>query len=92
MLVLLLPEEDFETGNTKVSIYKRFRFLLKPHKFVMIQAFVGALVYTLLGFSTSIYIQKLTDFVLVGGNTKLLNLLSVAMIVLLILQVLVGGI
>ena len=90
VLVLLLPEENFETGNTKVSIYKRFSFLLKPHKYVMIQAFVGAIVYTLLGFSTSIFIQKLTDFVLVGGNTKLLNLLGVVMISLLILQVLIG--
>jgi len=90
VLVLLLPEENFETGNTKVSIYKRFRFLLKPHKLVMIQAFIGALIYTLLGFSTSIFIQKLTDFVLVGGNTKLLNLLGVIMLSLLLLQTLVG--
>src|SRR5690606_9664777 len=62
----------------------------KPHKFVLIQAFVGAVVYTLLGFSTSIYIQKLTDFVLVNGNTKLLNLLSVIMICLLVLQISIG--
>ncbi|AIY12732.1 peptidase domain-containing ABC transporter [Cellulophaga baltica] len=90
VLVLLLPNEDFTVGNEKVSIYKRFWFLLKPHKFVLIQAFFGALIYTLLGFSTSIYIQKITDFVLVGGNTKLLNLLSVVMLVLLVLQVVIG--
>lgn len=90
VLVLLLPDESFKTGNEKVSILKRFWFLLKPHKFILIQAFVGALIFTLLGFSTAIYIEKITDFVLVGGNTKLLNLLSVVMIVLLVLKILIG--
>src|SRR5690606_34215584 len=56
VLVLLLPNEDFESKNEKVSVMKRFWFLLKPHKFVLVQAFVGALIYTLLGFSMSIYI------------------------------------
>ncbi len=74
VLVLLLPKEDFVIGNEKVSVLKRFWFLLKPHKFVLLQAFVGAVIYTLLGFSTSIYIQKITDHVLIGGNTKLLRI------------------
>ena len=90
VLVLLLPDESFKTGNEKVSILKRFWFLLKPHKYILIQAFVGAIIFTLLGFSTAIYIQKITDFVLVGGNTKLLNLLSIIMIVLLVLKILIG--
>lgn len=90
VLVLLLPQDNFVTGNEKVSVYKRFWFLLKPHKFVLIQALIGAVAYTLLGFSTSIYIQKLTDFVLIGGNTKLLNLLGIIMVGLLILQVIIG--
>ncbi len=90
VLVLLIPDESFKTGNEKVSIYKRFWFLLKPHKFVLIQAFIGALIFTLLGFSTAIYIEKITDFVLVGGNTKLLNLMSIIMIILLIMKFIIG--
>ena len=90
VLVILLPDESFKTGNEKVAVSKRFWFLLKPHKFVLIQAFVGALIYTLLGFSTAIYIEKITDFVLVGGNTKLLNLLSIIMLVLLALKIFIG--
>ncbi len=90
VLVLLMPQDNFVVGNEKVSIYKRFWFLLKPHKFVLIQALIGAIVYTLLGFSMSIYIQKLTDFVFVGGNTKLLNLLGVIMVCLLVLQIIIG--
>ncbi|RLD59999.1 MAG: peptidase C39 [Bacteroidetes bacterium] len=90
VLVILLPKESFVKGNEKVSVLKRFWFLLKPHKFVIFQALVGAIIYTLLGLSTSIYIQKITDHVLLGANTKLLNLLSVIMLVLLFFQVIIG--
>ncbi|QTD38422.1 peptidase domain-containing ABC transporter [Polaribacter batillariae] len=90
VLVLLLPKEEFVPTNEKVSVLKRFWFLLKPHKFVLLQALVGAIIYTLLGFSTSIYIQKITDYVLVGSNTKLLNLLSIIMLLLLVLQIIIG--
>ena len=90
VLVLLLPQENFVAGNERVSVYRRFWYLLKPHKAVLLQAFVGALIYTLLGFSTSIYIQKLTDHVLVGGSSKLLNVLGMAMLLLLGLKVIIG--
>lgn len=91
VLILMLPSEKFTEGNEKVSIFKRFWFLLKPHKSVLIQAFIGALVYTLLGFSTSIYIQKITDYVLVDDNIELLNLLGVIMVILLIIQLFIGA-
>lgn len=90
VLVLLMPREDFTGGNQKVSILKRFWFLLKPHKYILLQAFVGAVVYTLLGFSTSIYIQKITDYVLVGGNVNLLNLLSIIMLFVLMFRIVLG--
>lgn len=91
VLILLLPKDDFVTGNETIAVSKRFWFLLKPHKGILLQAFIGALVYTLLGFSTSIYIQKLTDHVFIGTSTKLLNLLGVAMMSLLVLQCIVGA-
>ncbi len=89
--MLLLPDENqFVQRNEKVSVYKRFWYLLKPHKFVLLQALVGAIIYTILGLSTSIYIQKITDHVLAGGNKNLLALLSVIMIGLLIVQIIIG--
>jgi ATP-binding cassette subfamily B protein len=86
VLVILLPGENFVPGNEKVSIFSRFWFLLRPHKYILIQALIGSVFYTLLGFTTSIYIQKITDHVLVNGNLKLLNIMSVLMILLLMLQ------
>jgi ATP-binding cassette, subfamily C, bacteriocin exporter len=92
VLILLLPGEGFVTGNKNTSNAKRFWQLIKPHSGIMAQAFFGALVYTILGLSTSIYVQKIVDFVLVEGNIRLLNLLSIIMIVLLLFQLVLGGI
>lgn len=90
ILVLLQPDEDFVTGNQTTSLSSRFWQLLKPHRHVLLQALVGAILYTLLGLSTSIYVQKIVDFVLVENNQNLLNLLSVLMLGLLALQTLIG--
>lgn len=87
VLVILMPGENFFPGNKKTSLYRRFWYLLKPHKYTLIQSLFGSFFYTLLGFTTSIYIQKITDHVLVNGNLKLLNTMSVFMILLLMLQV-----
>lgn len=90
VLVLLMPNEEFKALSEKVSTWRRFWFLVKPHSGVMIQSLVGAIVYTILGLSTSIYIQKIIDNVFIGRNTNLLNLLSVGMIALLLIQIAIG--
>ena len=90
VLILLEPNEYFEQNDEKTSIYKRFWNLVQPHKSILIQALMGALVYTILGLSTSIYIEKITDYVLIDGNKRLLNLLSVGMIVILLFQIFIG--
>ncbi|WP_373845807.1 peptidase domain-containing ABC transporter, partial [Bacteroides heparinolyticus] len=91
VLVLMEPEETFKQGNQKTSMTKKFFSLLSPHKSVMIQAVFGALVYSLLGLSTSIYVGKITDYVLVDKNLNLLNLMSVAMLVILLLRTFIGA-
>jgi ABC-type bacteriocin transporter len=90
VLVLLEPNEYFDQKDERVSLYSRFWNLVAPHKSILIQALMGALVYTILGLSTSIYIEKITDYVLIDGNRRLLNLLSVTMIIILLLQIFVG--
>ena len=91
VLILLEPNEYFEQKNEKVNIYTRFWNLVQPHKSILIQALVGAAVYTILGLSTSIYIEKITDYVLIVGNRRLLNLLSIGMIVILLFQIFIGA-
>lgn len=91
VLVLLLPDESFQGGNEKISSFQRFWFLINPHKSVMFQALFGAAIYTVLGLSTSIYVQKIVDNVIIEGNKNLLNLLSIGMILILIIQIFVGS-
>lgn len=90
ILILLEPNEYFEQRNEKTSLYQRFYQLIQPHRSILLQVLVGAIFYTILGLSTSIYIQKITDYVLVDGNRRLLNLLSLIMIVLLLFQIFLG--
>ncbi len=90
VLVILLPNDSFNARNEKVSQFFRFWHLLKPHKFILIQSLIGSVFYTLLGFSTSIYIQKITDHVLLNDNFNLLNIMSVSMVFLLIIQIILS--
>jgi ATP-binding cassette, subfamily C, bacteriocin exporter len=90
VLLLLVPNDDFIQGNQKISLYRRFYDLLKPHRSILIQTLIGAIIYTLLGLSMSIFVQKIVDFVLVDGNRNLLNIMSIGMLIILSLQVILG--
>lgn len=92
VLILLSPNNEFTARNEKIPVLTRFRYLLSPHRKVLVQALLGAIVYTVLGLSTSIYIQKITDFVLPDGNRNLLNLLSLCMVIILLLQIVIGSV
>lgn len=91
VLVILLPGATFEPRDERASVLARFWTLMQPHRSILLQALFGGLIYTLIGLSTSIYVQKVVDYVLVDGNRNLLNLMSVGMIILLLLQVFIGS-
>ncbi len=91
VLVLFAKNDDFRTYNDKTSPIRRFWNLVQPHKSILVQALFGAIVFTILGLAMSIYIQKITDYVLVDGNRKLLNLLSLSMLFIIVLQAYIGS-
>jgi ATP-binding cassette, subfamily C, bacteriocin exporter len=91
VLILFAQSDNFVAHNDKVSPIKRFWQLVQPHKTILVQALVGAILFTVLGLCMSIYIQKITDYVLVEGNRKLLNLLSVTMVSVIVLQGYIGS-
>lgn len=90
ILVLLEPEENFQKGDMKKSIITKFLALLTPHKSVMFQALFGALIYSILGLSTAIYVGKITDYVLVDKNTNLLSMMGIVMLLILLLRTFIG--
>lgn len=90
VLLLIAPNESFVAGNEKISVEQRFWFLLKPHKAMLLQVLLGAIVYTILGLSTSIFLQKIVDHVLPDNNRNLLNLMGMVMIVIIFLQIFIN--
>ena len=91
VLLLLVPDESFRRENLKESSLRQFLQLLKPHRTVMNQALFGAMIYSILGLATSVYVEKIVDNVLGDGNVNLLHLLSILMILLLVLRTYIGG-
>jgi len=88
--ILLIPSIEFQQGVHKESAAKKLWNLVQPHNHILLQSGIGALAFSTLGISTAIYIQKLTDFVLVGHNINLLNLMGILMILVIIFQLLLG--
>jgi ATP-binding cassette, subfamily C, bacteriocin exporter len=86
VLLLLEPSGSILIAHKTKSTKKRIYDLLTANRSLLLQGFIGALVYTLLGLSLSIYIQKLVDTILVDGDLGLLNLVSIMMIFLLCIQ------
>ena len=91
VMVIMEPEESFRRGNEKKNIISQFMALLAPHKSVMLQALFGALVYSILGLSTAVYVGKITDYVLVDKNLNLLHLMGIIMIGVLLLRTFIGA-
>ncbi|WP_315820677.1 cysteine peptidase family C39 domain-containing protein [Paraflavitalea speifideaquila] len=91
VIVLLMPAESFKEGNEKISHLRRFWILLRPHKEVTLQILFGAAIYTILGLATSLYVQNIVDHVLIGGNTRLLNMMGIVMLFILVIQLFIGG-
>lgn len=91
VLILMHPSETFQKDNIKKSNLRSFLELLRPHKSVMTQALFGAVVYSILGLSTAVYVGKITDYVLVDKNLNLLNLMGIIMIIILLIRTFIGA-
>lgn len=87
VLILLMPGDDFVSTDQTVSSGVRFWSLLAPHKAIIAQALLGAIVFAVLGLASAVYIGKIVDHVLPSGNANLLNLLGVAMVVVIAFRV-----
>jgi ABC-type bacteriocin transporter len=90
ILLMLIPSEEFQCGNEKKSVCSRFLQLIRPRKREMFKAIGCALIYMMLGLTTCIYIQKIIDDVLPDANRRLLNLVSIVMIILLCFKIMSG--
>lgn len=86
VLILLLPGDDFVTTDQTTSAGTRFWSLLSPHRAIIAQALLGAILFAVLGLASAVYLGKIVDHVLPAGNANLLNLLGVAMVMVILFR------
>jgi ATP-binding cassette subfamily B protein len=93
-LLLVVPEPQAAPvglGTALVSPWRRFLGLLSGHTSVLFEAFCCALLMTLLGVSTSYFVQHLVDSVLTRNETRLLNALGIVMMLIVLFRALFGA-
>ena len=92
-LLLAVPEPNAcpaTRSRAPVSPWRRFLRLLSPHTAVLTEAFSCAVLMTVLGISTSYFIQHLVDSVLVRHEGRLLNALGIGMVLIALFRTLFG--
>lgn len=81
-LVIITPAVNFQKGDSSVGILGKFMTLLRANRREIIPALLGALVYIIIGLSTSIFLQQIIDKVLPSQSTSMLLFFGVIMILL----------
>jgi ATP-binding cassette subfamily B protein len=93
-LLLAVPESlptRSKRGQGAVSPAHRFLRLLGGHSAVLAEAFVCALLMTILGAGTAFFVQHLVDTVLVRQESRLLDALGLGMLLVLGFRTLFGS-
>ena len=93
-MLLLAPNDSFaesHCANKPTTPVRRFFGLLTAHYGVLSEAILCAILMTLLGISTSYFVQHLVDSVLVRGEMRLLNALGIGMLAILLFRTLFGA-
>jgi hypothetical protein len=92
--VLLLVPRAVPGGadaGASASPLRRFVRLVAAQRGVLIEAFVCAVVMTVLGIATSYFLQHLVDFVLIRRDAGLLDAFGIGMLVIVVFRTLLGA-
>jgi ABC-type bacteriocin/lantibiotic exporter with double-glycine peptidase domain len=86
-VIAMVPGTDQQLSHAGMTNRARLILLFRPIWKPVVRALVSAMLCTILGLSSSIYLGKLTDHVFVTHNAGLLNLMSLAMVWITLLMV-----
>ncbi len=90
ILLLLKVSKEFRKGKKDYSDGSKVLKIIAPFKKSLIIAFAGAIIYSVMGIATAIYIKFLTDKLIPSGELRLLNAFSLIIILIIILRVIAG--
>ena len=80
VLLLMAPTARLDDLAASTSSFRRLFLLLMPHYRLFLDALLAAVLMTILGLTSSFFIQALVDFVFVLGRTPSLNWLGLGML------------
>jgi len=89
-LICITPDKNFIPGDKTISRTKRIISLIKENKKDLIAAFLGSIVYTIMGLSISIFIQQIVDNVIPEKEYSSLLIFGIAMLLLFIFSISIG--
>lgn len=88
--VLLLTPESPSTESKPASPWSRFVGLIRPHRGMFAEAFACAILMTVLGLGSALFVRHLVDTVLVRGERPLLDAFAVGMLAVLAFRTFFG--
>ena len=92
VLILMVPDTNFEKGDETKGLFQRFFHLLKPQKRLIVNIFVASMLLTIFGILGSFYFKVLMDDILPAGLLKTLHILSLGIILLNLFKVLLSAV
>lgn len=81
-VILLTPSIKFEKQSENTGSIKRFIYLIKPQKRLLIDIFLISIFITIFGIAGSFYYKFLMDDVVITGLISELNIISIGVVVL----------
>lgn len=90
VLVTIELAENFMPGNRSANRFIQVKHIISANRRMFIMTFLFVVISTLLGVSVSIYIGKITDFVISSKNMKVLNNMGFIMVCIILIQILVS--
>lgn len=86
VLLLLQPGKGFSPSEDKVSLKNRLFSIIASSRKQIILTVLAATVYSGLGIITALFIEQLTDSIIPNQKTKLLNTLTLAVLLIIVLR------
>ncbi|MBI4739689.1 MAG: peptidase domain-containing ABC transporter [Oscillatoriophycideae cyanobacterium NC_groundwater_1537_Pr4_S-0.65um_50_18] len=92
IMLLLVPDEErfYQQPDDRLSGFGRFFQRVLPYRWILVQAIALNIVIGLLALASPLMMQVLTDDVLVRGDTQLLTIVAIGVIVMAIVQSVIG--
>ncbi|PGE31972.1 peptidase domain-containing ABC transporter [Bacillus wiedmannii] len=88
VLVLLIPNESFQSRDEEKNTFSRFMFLLKNQQSLLIPIFLSSILITIFGVWGAFYFKIVIDNIVTENLKHTLTYLSIGIIVLYIFKVL----